>query len=162
MLDIVQILRRNRFLVFARRTCDARSFKAHPFAFRASLIAPPKVFSFAAIATPLVTLIRGTAYHGWNSRQEIALRNPRYLRLADRRLDPKGLLSPYWYAGTGVTRRPLGRGRKEAVKTAVVPLDAGLKEDYESASKIHVPNCPGGPNPGILSELIGMGWRKAN
>jgi hypothetical protein len=55
-------------------------------------------------------------YHGWNSRQEIALRNPRFLRLADRRFDPKGLLSPYLYAGTGVNAR-LG---KEAAKTAVV------------------------------------------
>jgi len=33
--------------------------------------APPKVFSFAAIAPPLVTLIREIAYHGRNSRQEI-------------------------------------------------------------------------------------------
>lgn len=35
-----------------------------------------------------------------------------------------------------------------------------LKVDYEVASKIHVPGWKGGPNPGILSELIRMGWRK--
>src|ERR1700730_5575550 len=109
MLDIVQILRRNRFLVFARRTRDARSFKAHPFAFRASLIAPPKVFTFAAIATTLVTLIRGSAL----PRAEFVSRNPWFLTFADRRLGPKGLRSHYMYAGTGVTRRPLGRGRTQ-------------------------------------------------
>src|SRR3984893_5218922 len=84
----------------SRRTRDARSFKAHPFAFRASLIAPPKVFSFAAIATPLITLIRGSALPS----AEFVSRNPWFLTLADRRLGPKGLRSHYMYAGTGVTR----------------------------------------------------------
>ena len=37
-----------------------------------------------------------------------------------------------------------------------------FKQDYEAASKIHVPNYKGGPNPGILAELIRMGWRKAS
>jgi hypothetical protein len=35
-------------------------------------------------------------------------RNPWFSKLADRQLDPKGLLSPYLYAGTGVTLRALG------------------------------------------------------
>jgi len=37
-----------------------------------------------------------------------------------------------------------------------------LKHDYEKASAIHVPNYKGGPNAGILSELIRMGWRKSS
>jgi hypothetical protein len=36
-----------------------------------------------------------------------------------------------------------------------------LKRDYEAASAVHVPNYKGGPNAGILAELIRMGWRKA-
>jgi hypothetical protein len=37
-----------------------------------------------------------------------------------------------------------------------------LKENYEAASRIHVPNWKGGPNMGILSELVRMGWRKTS
>ena len=37
-----------------------------------------------------------------------------------------------------------------------------LRRDYVEASRIHVPNYRGGPNAGILSELIRMGWRKSN
>src|ERR1700730_6160328 len=33
-------------------------------------------------------------------RAEFASRNPWFLKLAERRLDPRGLLSPYLYAGT--------------------------------------------------------------
>jgi len=33
-----------------------------------------------------------------------------------------------------------------------------LKADYEAASKIHI---EGGPNAGILAELVRMGWRKS-
>lgn len=36
-----------------------------------------------------------------------------------------------------------------------------LREDYIAATKKHVPNYTGGPNAGILSELIRMGWRKS-
>jgi len=37
-----------------------------------------------------------------------------------------------------------------------------LRQDYVDATRIHVPNYRGGPNAGILSELIRMGWRKSN
>lgn len=37
---------------------------------------------------------------------------------------------------------------------------AELKQDYEVASAIHVPKYKGGPNPGILAELIRRGWCK--
>jgi hypothetical protein len=40
------------------------------------------------------------------------------------------------------------------------PILEELQEDYKAASKIHAPNYKGGPNKGILSELIRMGWRK--
>ena len=36
-----------------------------------------------------------------------------------------------------------------------------LKADFEAASKIHIPNWKGGPNAGILAELVRMGWRKS-
>jgi hypothetical protein len=42
----------------------------------------------------------------------------------------------------------------------VRPLLEKLKADYQVASKTHVPGWKGGPNPGILAELIRMGWRK--
>lgn len=46
--------------------------------------------------------------------------------------------------------------------TEMRPVLKLLKQDYETASKIHVPTWRGGPNPGILSELVRMGWRKSN
>src|SRR6202011_3417330 len=110
MLDIVQILRRNRFLVFAENA-RREILQSPPLCLPGFADRPPKVFAFAAIATTLVTLIRGSAL----PRVEFASRNrvKKFLRLADRRLDPKGLLSPYLYAGTGATRLPLGRGRTQ-------------------------------------------------
>ncbi len=42
------------------------------------------------------------------------------------------------------------------------PILKELRQDYQAASKIHVPNFTGGPSAGILSELIRMGWRKPN
>ena len=40
------------------------------------------------------------------------------------------------------------------------PILKELRHDYQAASKKHVPKYKGGPNAGILSELIRMGWRK--
>jgi hypothetical protein len=37
-----------------------------------------------------------------------------------------------------------------------------LRQDYLEATRLHVPNYHGGPNAGILAELIRMGWRKSN
>jgi hypothetical protein len=37
-----------------------------------------------------------------------------------------------------------------------------LKNDYVAASRLHAPRYTGGPNPGILSELIRMGWQKSS
>ena len=37
---------------------------------------------------------------GFGENTELASRNPWFLKLADRRLDPKGLLNPYLYGGT--------------------------------------------------------------
>jgi hypothetical protein len=41
------------------------------------------------------------------------------------------------------------------------PLLKKLKADYETATKLHT-KYKGGPNAGILSELIRLGWRKSN
>ena len=51
--------------------------------------------------------------------------------------------------------------KAEAAMTAELrPILQLLKADYEAASKIHVPKWTGGPNAGILAELVRMGWRK--
>ena len=47
-----------------------------------------------------------------------------------------------------------------AMMAELRPVLMLLKADYEAASKIHIPNWKGGPNAGILAELVCMGWRK--
>src|ERR1700730_5426307 len=95
MLDIVQILRRNRFLVFA---ANERS---------EVLQSPPLCLPGFADRPAEGLLIRCHCHSlGYADRRnsvpraEFASRNPWLLKLADRRLDPKGLLNPYLYAGT--------------------------------------------------------------
>jgi aryl-alcohol dehydrogenase-like predicted oxidoreductase len=36
-----------------------------------------------------------------------------------------------------------------------------LRSDYLEAQRVHVPDYRGGPNPGILAELVRQGWRKS-
>jgi hypothetical protein len=48
-----------------------------------------------------------------------------------------------------------------AMMAELRPVLMLLKADYEAASKIHIPNWKGGPNAGILAELVRMGWRKS-
>jgi len=51
--------------------------------------------------------------------------------------------------------------KAEASMTAeLLPILKLLKADYQAASNIHIPNWKGGPNVGILAELVRMGWRK--
>src|SRR5580700_4218589 len=95
MLDIVQILRRNRSLVFAE---NAR---------REVLQSPSLCLSGFADRPAEGLLIRCHCHSlGYADRRnsvpraQFASRHPWFLKLADRRLDPKGLLSPYLYAGT--------------------------------------------------------------
>src|ERR1700731_2513333 len=116
MLDIVQILRRNRFLVFAE---NAR---------REVLQSPPHCLPGFADRPAEGLHIRCHCHSLGNadtrnrvSRAEFALRNPWFWKLADRRLDPKGLRSPYMYAGTGVTPL-LNTGVTPLLNTGVTPL----------------------------------------
>src|ERR1019366_23442 len=86
MFDIAQILRRNRFLVFAQ---DAR---------REVLQSPPLCLPGFADRPAEGLLIRchchSLCYADTRNsvpRAKIASRNPWFLKLANRRLDPKGL-----------------------------------------------------------------------
>src|SRR5277367_6338408 len=48
-----------------------------------------------------------------------------------------------------------------AMMAELRPVLKLLKADYQAASNIHIPNWKGGPNAGILAELVRMGWRKS-
>jgi len=50
---------------------------------------------------------------------------------------------------------------QSAMTADLRPILKLLKADYEAASRIHLPNWKGGPNAGILVELVRMGWRKS-
>ena len=99
MLDIVQILR-YRFLFFAENA-RREVLQSPPLCLPASLIAPPKVFT----SLPCHSL--GNADRRISVPRAESRQNPWFLTLADRRLDPKGLLSPYMYAARG-DPAPLG------------------------------------------------------
>src|ERR1700738_161619 len=95
MLDIVQILRRNRFLVFAENA-------------RRELLQSPPLCLPGFADRPAEGLLIRCHYHSFGyadrrksvPRVEFASRHPWLLKLAERRLDSKGLLSSYLDAGT--------------------------------------------------------------
>lgn len=49
---------------------------------------------------------------------------------------------------------------KSTLDAELQPLLVALREDYLAAQKVHTPAYKGGPNLGILTELVKMGWRK--
>src|SRR5580693_3315935 len=108
MLDIIQILKRNRFLIFAENA-RREVLQSPPLCLPGFADRPAEGLRIRCHCHSLGNAdTRISVTTGGIRVKEFALRNPRFLRLADRRLDPKGLLSPYLYAGTGVARRALG------------------------------------------------------
>src|ERR1700736_3940082 len=107
MLDIVQILRRNRFLVFAE---NAR---------RKVLQSPPLCLPGFADRPAEGLRIRCHCHSLGDTRISVTaggirVKKSLVFEACRTALGPEGPAeSPYLYAGTGVTRRPLGRGRTQ-------------------------------------------------
>src|SRR5437016_6107514 len=126
MLDIVQILRRNRFFVFAENA-------------RREVLQSPSLCLPGFADRPAEGVRIRCHCHSLNTRNSVTaggirVKKSLVVEVCDRRLDPKGLLNPDLYAGTvhllyriraAPAGRDLGCGReqdwpKEAAKTAVV------------------------------------------